>query len=85
MRSVPMSKDHLRRLFERDTGGTPQRFLANLRVGEAENLLAFGHKVKEAAARVEFADQHYFSRAFHRITGVRPSAVAARSTTMSPT
>ncbi len=84
MRAQPMSKDHLRRLFERDTGITPQTFLADLRVNEAKNLLAFGYSVKEAAARVGFPDQHYFSRAFHKIAGVRPSTFVPAAPTSPP-
>jgi AraC-like DNA-binding protein len=73
-RPLGLSRDHLRRLFAQATGATPRRYLVDLRIAYARNLLAYGASVTEAAEAVGFADPYYFSRAFLRATGRRPSA-----------
>ncbi len=73
MRGLPLAKDHLRRRFVAATGMTPQRWLSELRIAEARNLLAFGHSVVATAAAAGFADPYYFSRAYLKLTGERPS------------
>jgi AraC-like DNA-binding protein len=74
MRQLGLSRDHLRRRFTVATGVTPRRYLVDLRLAYARKLLAAGANVAEAAAAVGFADPYYFSRAFLRATGRRPSA-----------
>lgn len=74
LRGQGLSRDHLRRRFAATTGQTPRRYLVAMRVAYAEHLLAYGASVGEAAAAVGFTDPYYFSRAFLRATGRRPSA-----------
>ncbi|MCK6472771.1 MAG: AraC family transcriptional regulator [Planctomycetes bacterium] len=75
LRGLPMAPDHLRRVFTQAAGRTPGRYLAELRVAEARRLLNIGgFSVKEVAVRVGLPDPYYFSRVFHKVTGVRPSA-----------
>ena len=77
LQRLPMSPDHLRELFEKYTSKTPLRYLTDLRISEAKNLLREGYSVKESGVRVGYPDPYYFSRIFHKTTGIRPSAYAA--------
>ena len=72
---LPMSPDHLRRLFAQEIGSTPLAFLNDLRVHRARQLLREGRwRVKEVAAQVGIPDEYYFSRFFLKHTGQRPLA-----------
>ena len=63
---------HFRRLFKRQLGLPPHRFLIYCRLENAAALLLRGHEsVTEVALRAGFADQNYFARMFkqqYRIT-----------------
>jgi AraC-like DNA-binding protein len=70
---LPMSPDHLRRLFVQQVGRTPHAYLNELRLTRAKHLLREGRwRVKEVAAQVGIPDEYYFSRLFLRHTGLRP-------------
>lgn len=72
---IPVNKDHLRRLFKDALGQTPHDYLMQLRMESAKRLLgrAEGLTVAEVAFQSGFYDPLYFSRAFHRYTGISPS------------
>ncbi len=71
---LPISADHLRKLFLASTARTPLRYLTSLRLEQARRLLAMGgYSVKEIAVRSGFSDPLYFSRLFKRSLGVSPS------------
>ncbi len=74
---MPCTPDHARRTFRAATGRTPLEFLTDLRLAEAEHLLASGSTVAEAAAQVGIDDPYYFSRLFARRLGISPSRWAA--------
>jgi AraC-like DNA-binding protein len=70
---LPMSPDHLRRLFARETGSSPLVYLKELRIAKARQLSREGRwRVKEVAAQVGIQDEYYFSRLFLKHTGQRP-------------
>jgi len=72
---LPMSSDHLRRLFIREVGCSPLVYLNELRVTKAKQLLHEGRwRVKEVAMQVGIQDEYYFSRLFLKQTGYRPQA-----------
>jgi AraC-like DNA-binding protein len=73
-KDLPLSADHLRRLFTDRMGRTPVQYLIDLRMDRAKELLQMGFSVKETADRVGIDDQYYFSRLFHRTQGVSPTA-----------
>lgn len=74
MRDVPVSADHLRRLFVQELKQTPHEYLAQLRLEKAKRLLSDERcSVSEAAYRCGFYDALYFSKAFRKATGVAPS------------
>jgi AraC-like DNA-binding protein len=78
MDTLPMSADHLRKLFLQHTGQTPLNFLTARRIEEAKHLLAMqGYSIKEVAYRVGFSDPYYFSRVFSKTAGTSPSEFCA--------
>jgi len=72
---LPMSSDHLRRLFTQSTGYSPLTYLNELRITRAKQLLREGTcRIKEVAMLVGIQDEYYFSRLFLKHTGQRPLA-----------
>jgi AraC-like DNA-binding protein/quercetin dioxygenase-like cupin family protein len=61
------------RLFRRFGRTGAYQFLLRLKMNHAAELLEGGLLVKEAAARLGFADAFQFSRAFKRVHGVPPT------------
>jgi AraC family transcriptional regulator of arabinose operon len=60
--------------FKQLQGVTPGRFLSQVRVRESACLLANTPlSIEEIAERAGFANRHYFSRVFKRITGDSPA------------
>lgn len=71
--SCAVSPSHLRRLFHQILGVSPRTMLQRLRMERAEALLSgTGLAVGRVAAACGFASEASFSRAFHRLRGVRP-------------
>jgi AraC-like DNA-binding protein len=75
---VPMSRDHVRRLFREREGMTPVRYLAGMRMERAKELLQIGLGIKEVAEKVGLEDQYYFSRLFKKTQGMSPSEFRRR-------
>ncbi len=69
----PYNADYMRRAFRDKIGHTPRRFREIKRMEYAMSLLATGHSVKQAAARIGYPDPLYFSRQFKKMTGTSPS------------
>jgi AraC-like DNA-binding protein len=73
------SRSHFQRQFKRATGHAPRNYFLRLKIRAACSLLAASElRVGEIADRVGFADPYYFSRCFHRLTGVSPRRYRAR-------
>ncbi len=73
--AVGLSESHLHRLFLRETGKTPHRFLVAARLERAREMLrTTTFSVKEVCARSGFADVPNFTRLFKRAYGVPPGA-----------
>lgn len=74
-RAAGLSRFHFLRRFKRATGTTPWRYLIELRLAKAKNLLIDpACSVAEAARLAGFTDPAYFSRLFRKRTGVTPRA-----------
>jgi transcriptional regulator GlxA family with amidase domain len=74
-RTAVFSKYHFIRLFRQATGVTPGRFLAALRIQEAQRLLlATDLSVAEISQRVGYASVGTFSSRFKLSVGLSPSA-----------
>lgn len=68
-----LSKYHFSRLFHQCTGFAPIEYLINLRIEHAKALLIITDlSIKEIALRVGYPNEQYFSKLFHKKTGVSP-------------
>ena len=74
-----LSRFHFLRRFKRATGSTPWRYLVELRLARAKNLLIDpACSVAAAATATGFSDPAYFSRLFRKRTGITPRAYRSR-------
>lgn len=70
---VSIAEDYLTFCFRQELGTTPIKYLQRYRVNQAKTLLKNSHKtITEIAREVGFSDSGYFSRVFHRETGMSP-------------
>jgi len=75
-----MSRAQFHRVFTGATGCSPVRFLRNLRLRLAQQLLiSTGEPVKAVARRCGYEDVFVFSKAFKRDTGLSPSTYRLRT------
>jgi YesN/AraC family two-component response regulator len=71
--AVGVSEDYLSRVFSRELGVPPWDYLNRYRVLRAKELLRMtSENIGNVALQVGFKDQAYFSRVFHRLTGLSP-------------
>lgn len=74
MAASGLAERSFHRRFKQATGHTPLRYLHQLRVEYAKELLeASGLAIEEVAWQVGYEDAPYFRRLFRRITGVTPA------------
>lgn len=66
---------YLSRIFKRIVGESFSEYVLRLRMERAKELLACGHMVYDAAARVGYRHVNYFSKAFMKYWGVKPSDI----------
>ena len=67
-------KNYFLRKFKKYTGDTPMAFILNKRIEKAKELLRFSDmSITQVADALGFNSIHYFSNAFYKATGVRPS------------
>ena len=70
---------YLCRLFKRFRRQSPFRYLQNLKMNRAVELIRNGNRsVKQAAQELGFGDPYNFSRAFKRIFGIAPQHMLQR-------
>ena len=75
LETLGRSYAHLCRLFRREYGIAPLRYVHAARMGRARLLLAEGHLgVAETAYRLGYEDPGHFARVFRSVTGRTPSA-----------
>ena len=73
--AVGVSEDYLSRVFTRELGISPWDYLNRYRILQSRQLLLETTETVGAIARqVGFKDQAYFSRVFHKVTGVSPQS-----------
>jgi len=72
--TVNLSPWWLCHLFKADTGTSPERFLAQVRLEEAKTMLENSFlSVKEVMTAVGMSDAGHFSRSFKAAYGVTPA------------
>lgn len=71
--SVGVSEDYLSRVFSRELNISPWDYLNRYRILQSRHLLSnTTETIGSIARQVGFKDQAYFSRVFHKVTGVSP-------------
>jgi AraC-like DNA-binding protein len=71
---IGLSTSRLNEIFKQFSSMTPYQYFIQLKIHKAEELLSEENiSVKEAAWRLGFEDQYYFSRLFKNKTGIAPS------------
>lgn len=70
-----VSREHMSRLFKKNTGVTYIEFLTRIRVENAGNLLLHtNNSITDICFMTGFKDPNYFSKVFKRISGKSPAA-----------
>jgi len=75
LRETGYAEDYIRARFHAQTGRTPGRFLTELRIQQARELLeSYGDALSlaQVAEQCGYTDYAYFSRKFRQITGKSP-------------
>ena len=71
---LQISPGYLSRLMKRETGFSFVEYVNRIRVKKAMLLMSDpSAKAFEVAERVGYRSQHYFSRAFKKVTGTSPT------------
>ena len=67
--------EYLGKIFKKNTGETPQKYLTKLRMNEAKRLLLSSPEmeIQKIGELVGYKNAFYFSRAFKNYTGVHPT------------
>lgn len=77
LQSLPFSYDYLRKLFKKELGVTPHKYLTDKRLQTAADTLAYGFadggNIAEISQQCGFREPLYFSRMFKKKYGVAPS------------
>lgn len=69
-----MSEVYFRKIFKAEYGTSPQKYIINLRIQKATELIETGDfSLKEVALMSGYNDYKYFSAEFKRLIGVSPS------------
>ena len=69
-----ISEAYFRRIFLKSFGISPIKYINNLKIDRAKELIGSGlYSISEVAASSGFHDEAYFSRKFKESTGVSPS------------
>jgi transcriptional regulator GlxA family with amidase domain len=73
-KTLRLTRTHFERLFMKAYGMTPLKFIKNMRIEHAKDLLrgAF-YNISEIAYMSGFGDLYYFSKVFKNETGMPPS------------
>jgi AraC-like DNA-binding protein/DNA-binding response OmpR family regulator len=73
--AIGVSEDYLTRVFNRELEISPWDYLNRYRMLQAQNLIkTTNHSIGVIAKQIGFNDGAYFSRVFHKTTGMSPQA-----------
>lgn len=71
-----VSERHLQRIFRKQVGRTPSRWLRELQCRLAKELISKGYSSKAAAEELKFATESHFCREFKKVFGAPPQSFA---------
>ena len=75
-----LSKYHFLREFKKITHTSPLKYRAELRICHAKDMLRMkGNRVNKIAEQLGYSSTEYFSDAFQKATGMRPSEYAKQN------
>ena len=75
-----LSKDHFIRLFKKECGESPVRYINHRKIELAETMLiTTSMTIKQIADELGFSDYSYFTRLFHKTTGTAPAHYRKRA------
>lgn len=78
-----MSEVYFRKLFQREYGTSPKKYITALRIKKAVCMLESHYfSLEEVAERTGFCDAKYFGTVFRRVTGQTPAAYVSDSCPM---
>lgn len=75
-RAMGVHKSHLVRAFSKAVGMPPQKYMRQVRVAKASELISEGSQLSEVALMLDFSDQAHFTREFKKVFGVPPGALS---------
>ncbi len=76
-KAVGLSPDYLSRIFKQETGSAFNRYLNNVRITKAKELIRKGgFRLTDISQLVGYDDQSYFTKVFRRVTGLSPGEYA---------
>ncbi len=82
IKSMPFNYDYLRKMFQKEMGITPLKYMTDLRMKKAVSMLTVvmtrGSTMSEIASCCGFSDPLYFSRVFKKYHGCSPSEFSRR-------
>ena len=88
LQSLPFSYDYLRKLFKKELGVTPHKYLSDKRLQTAADMLNCGfsdsYNIAEISQLCGFREPLYFSRIFKSKYGVAPSHYLEEQKSISP-
>lgn len=86
LNSLPFSYDYLIKLFKKELGVTPHKYLTDIRLRAAADCLTTsqGYNISEIARLCGFKEPLYFSRLFKKKYGVSPSFYLPENQTEHP-
>ena len=71
--AVKANQYYLAHIFKKETGFSPMQYVAQRRIGEAQNLLiSTKWNITQIAAIVGYNDSNYFQKVFHKKVGITP-------------
>ena len=79
-RIVCLSPDYLSKIFKQETGTTFSRYLNDVRIARAKELIRQSRlRMTDISSMVGYDDQSYFTKVFTKTVGVSPSEYRKKS------
>ena len=69
---LKLDRTYFYKIFKKETGKSPSRFLTQLRIDKAKQLIDENMAFKNVASSVGIKDVYYFSTMFKHIVGISP-------------